>query len=170
MANTTILTYDTSLLPGDMANNVNHPAADRYIQHLREVQKAIVAQSLNMDRRLVLAAKLRHRGISFEDMTKEVGRSPSWCGKHVQTEPAQRLIALLAYYQEALDGPQESQRKAALWRIEVANEEINPKVAISAIAELNKMEAPGKEALGALIGGDLNIIVNNNLTPGALDE
>ncbi len=169
MANSTILTYDPETLPPNMQGNSNHPAADKYIQHLREVQKAIVAQSLSMDKKLVVATKLHHRGQSFTDMAQEVGRTAQWVAKHIKTPPAQRLTALLAYYAEALDGPVEAQRRAMLWRIAVNNEEMQPKVSISALGEFNKMDNIGKEAAMSLTTGDIHIVINNQLPRTTLD-
>jgi hypothetical protein len=171
MANSTILTYDPSTLPSNMQGNDNHPAADQYIQHLRDTQKAIVAQSLAMkNKKLVTAVKLHHRGSSYADIGREVGHTPIWVSKHIKTAPAQRLVALLAYYQEALDGPNEAQRRAMAWRIAVRNEDNQPKVSMTALAELNKMDNLGKEAMAALTTGDINIVINNNLSRTSLDE
>ncbi len=162
--------YDPNLLPPAIQESTAHPAADVYVVHLREVQLAIVKQSLSMDKKLVAAAKDHHRGIPVSESIINVGRTATWIAKNLKTVPALRLIALLAYYQEAIDGPDEAQRRAMLWRISVNNETAQPKVSISAIGEMNKMENIGKEALNALTSGDINIVINNNLSRTALDE
>jgi hypothetical protein len=165
----TILTYDQSKLPAAMLGMPHHPSADAYMEGLRTIQRAIVAQSQKMKRNTVLAIKQHHRGVSTTEIAKELKIGYATISKVIKSESGQKLIALLAYYQEAIDGPQEAQRRHMLWRIAANNEEIAPKVTISAVAELNKMDNIGKEAQANIQTGDINIIINNQLSRTALD-
>jgi len=166
----TILTYDPAKLPATALAMPHHPAADKYIEGLREIQRAIVEQSQKMKRKEVIAVKQHHRGVNMSDIAAEVGHTAAWVSKHIKSSMGQKLIALLAYYQEAIDGPNEAQRRNALWRVAVNNEEIAPKNTISAIAELNKMDNIGKEAQAGISTGDINIVINQQLSRTALDE
>ena len=148
----------------------HHPSSDQYMRGLRETQQAIVNQSLTMKKAEVMAAKLYHRGMNFTEIALDIGKSAPWVSKIVKTSPCQRLIGLLAYYQEAIDGPIEAQRKAMLWRISQNTEAKQPKVAISALAELNKMDNIGKEALANTTSGDINITINQQLSRTSLDD
>jgi hypothetical protein len=170
MSNATLLTYDPTLLTPAMQDNPHHPAADRYVKSLQDIQKAIVAQSLGMNTQHVMAAKLQHRGMSRTDIAAELSHTSTWVGKTLKRNDAQRLTALLAYYQEAIDGPQEAQRRAMLWRISMDNEEKAPKVTISALAEMNKMDNIGKEAQASITTGDINIVIHQSLGRTGLDE
>ena len=165
-----ILTYDSSKLPDVILANPNHPSADAYIKDLKVVQQQIVDQSLAMDKKTVLAAKAYHTGKNYTDIAKAIGRSAQWSAKAIKTEPAQRLIALLAYYQEAVDGPNEAQRRAMAWRIAVANEHNQPKTSLAALETMNKMDALEREAKNNS-SGNVTVIINQQQMPkGALDD
>ncbi len=165
-----ILTYDASKLPKVILDNPNHPSADAYIQDLRKIQQQIVDQSLSMNKKAVLAAKAHHRGKSYTEIGVELGRTPSWASQIVKTEPAQRLIALLAYYQEAVDGANEAQRRAMAWRIATANEHNQPKTALAALETMNKMDAIARDAKNNS-SGNVTVIINQQQMPkGALDD
>ena len=168
---TQMQTYDSRRIPKELVgNDPYHPAADLYMKNLTAIQKAIVDQSLNMKKDIVMAAKLHHRGLSYAGIGAEVKRTPTWVAKYIKTDDAQRLIALLAYYQEAIDGPTESARRAGLARIWHKNEDKQPKVALSAIAELNKMDNIGKEAqIAAGIGNNVTVVINTQLGRTELD-
>jgi hypothetical protein len=167
---TTILTYDPNKLPAGSLGIPNHPSSDEYVEGLRNIQREIVGQSVKMHRLSVLAVKQHHRGQSAGDIATEMGKSFSWVKKQIKSDDGQRLIALLAYYQEAIDGPNEAQRRAMLWRISMKFEVLAPKVTISAIAELNKMHGIEQIAKASVTSGDINIVINNQLSRTALDE
>lgn len=166
----TILTYDSSKLPEVILANPNHPSADAYIKDVKAVQQQIVDQSLVMDKKTVLAAKAYHMGKNYTEISKEINRSLSWVSRIVKSDPAQRLIALLAYYQEAVDGANEAQRRAMAWRIATANEHNQPKTSLAALETMNKMDAIAREAKNNS-SGNVTVIINQQQMPkGALDD
>ena len=116
-----IQTYDDKRIPKALVDeNPYHPSADVYVQTLKKIQNAIMVQTRKVaDKKVVIAAKLYHRGNTFTDIAAQVGRTPQWVTKHIKLKPAQDLIALLAYYEEMVDGSTEAQRRAMLWRIAV---------------------------------------------------
>ena len=71
----------------------------------------------------------------------------------------------------ALDGPQEAQRAHFLWRIALANEKEDPRVAISAVAEINRMSHQ-RELFntGNAGAGKLEINISAALTRTELDS
>jgi hypothetical protein len=152
-----------------MMGLASHPSSDKYVEGLRDIQRAIVAQSQKMRRPSVLAIKQHHKGVKTSDISAELGMSAALVNKTINSDDGQRLIALLAYYQEAIDGPNEAQRRNMLWRVAGNNEETAPKVTISAVAELNKMDNIGKEALANTFKGDINITINQQLGRTELD-
>lgn len=161
--------YDPNTLPDAVADEY-HPSADRYLQNIKEIQRAIVSQSRGMSPLAVQAVKGYHSGETYTLTATTIGKSLPWVSKQVNSDDGQRLLALLAYYQEAINGPNDAQRNAMLWRVAVDSEQNDPKVAISAVAELNKQANIGKEALIGLTTGDINIVINNSLGKGVLDE
>ena len=161
--------YDPNTLPDAVADEY-HPSADRYLQNIKEIQRAIVSQSRGMSPLAVQAVKGYHSGETYTLTATTIGKSLPWVSKQVNSDDGQRLLALLAYYQEAINGPNDAQRNAMLWRVAVDSEQNDPKVAISAVAELNKQANIGKEALIGLTTGDINIVISNSLGKGVLDE
>ena len=161
--------YDPNSLPDAVADEY-HPSAERYLQNIKEIQRAIVSQSRGMSPLAVQAVKGYHSGETYTLTATTIGKSLPWVSKQVNSDDGQRLLALLAYYQEAINGPNDAQRNAMLWRVAVDSEQNDPKVAISAVAELNKQANIGKEALIGLTTGDINIVINNSLGKGVLDE
>ena len=167
---TTILTYDTSKLPNAMDAIPHHPSADKYIEGLRDCQRAIVAQAQKMKRVNVLAIKQHHRGIATSAIALELKVSAGSINRAINTDAGQKLIALLAYYQEAIDGPNEAQRQAMLWRIASNSETVDPRTSIASIGELNKMSGIGKDAKeNSEASTTVNITINQQLTRTALD-
>jgi hypothetical protein len=167
---TTILTYDPNKLPANMLAMPHHPSADAYVEGLRGIQRAIVEQSLSMKRKDVLMVKMFHKATPKSQIAKELKCTPQTIEAKVRSDAGQKLLALLAYYQEAIDGPNEALRRNILWRVAAKNEDIAPKVTISAVAELNKMDNIGKDALANLTTGDVSITINQQLIRGALDQ
>ena len=161
--------YDQTLLPDAVADEY-HPSADQYLQNIKEIQRAIVSQSRGMPPLAVQAVKGYHSGETYTATANRIEKSLPWVSKQVNSDDGQPLLALLAYYREAIDGPNDAQRNATLWRIAVDNEKKDAKVTISAIAELNKQANIGKDALAGLTTGDITININNHLGKGALDE
>ena len=129
-----------------------------------------MSQSRGMSPLAVQAVKGYHSGETYKLTATTIGKTAQWISKQVNSDDGQRLLALLAYYQEAINGPNDAQRNAMLWRVAVDSEQNDPKVAISAVAELNKQANIGKEALIGLTTGDINIVINNSLGKGVLDE
>ena len=166
MANT-ILKYDPDEVPLALRANPLHPSTDRYLLYLQEIQKAIVDVSLQMPKMGVVAIKLNRLGKSYTDIGKEVGRSPNWVSKTLKTPLARKLATLLAFYQTALDGPTEAQRRNILWRVALASEERAPKTTIAAVSELNRMDGTGIDSNRPAA---TTIVINQTLFPkGALD-
>jgi hypothetical protein len=166
----TILTYDPNKLPANMLAMPHHPSADAYIEGLRAIQRSIVEQSLSMKRKDVLIIKMHHKATPKTAIAAELKCSNQTVDIKIRSDAGQKLLALLAYYQEAIDGPNEALRRNMLWRVAAKNEDKAPKVAISAVAELNKMDNIGKDAIANLTTGDVSITINQQLIRGALDQ
>lgn len=141
MDNDTTL-YDPNQLPDAVLVDKYHPHGDAFTTNLRNIQRAIVTASSKMRPKHVEVVKLYHTGI-HKSLTKIADHSklhPSTVRKIVQSPDGLALLTLLRHYAAALEGPRVSQRKHILWRIAVDNEEDNPRIAIAAVAELNRMD------------------------------
>jgi hypothetical protein len=166
-----IATLDTSVLPPELMLDPHHPLADEYIKKAQNVQRMIVSTSALLKPKQVIACKLRHTGMQMNDIAAKVGVTPTTISAWMKLAPMLKLTSLLTYYQVALDGPNEAQRRNMLWRIAVTNEEVAPKVSNSALAELNKMTIVDYDRKNTGGGsGPVTIVINNQLSRGSLDE
>lgn len=166
MANT-ILKYDPNEVPIELRASPLHPSTDKYFLYLQEIQKAIVDASQQMPIQAVSAVKLNRLGKSYTDIGKDVGRSPAWVSRTLKAQPARKLATLLEFYQTALDGPTESQRRNILWRVALANEDKAPKTTITAVSELNRMDGTG---VASNQPQQTTVVINQTLFPkGELD-
>jgi len=118
----------------------DHPASDRYLRDIEKLKREIIRQSDTMRPNQIRQVKLKHQGYSNSVIAEKLDKSPSSVSSTLAQPACKKLLALLRYLSMALDGPMEAQRRAMLWRIADRNEEEDPRCAISAIAELNKMD------------------------------
>jgi hypothetical protein len=160
--------YETSLLPPELMLNEDHPDSDPYIQSTRRIQQMIVAQSASMPYKAVQMAKLAHTGLNKTEIGHRLNVSGSTVSKHLKKDDSKRLLALMSYYDAAIEGPHLMARKNMLWRIARKNEIEDPRVAISALSELGKYDAAQNDL--HVGGGTTQIIINTQQLPrGTLD-
>jgi hypothetical protein len=165
MTNSALIQYEPSHIPTGLADDESNPSADTYIAYLQKVQLAIVAHGKSMKPQIVTAVKMYHRGSTFIEIGEALKHTPQWASKHVKSQPGQKLLSLLAFYQDALSGPRQAQRLNMLWRIAKRNELLAPKTSIGAIETLNKMD-PALKSLGEITAGNsgtINVQINQNL-------
>jgi hypothetical protein len=162
-----LVDYDPSLLPAGLEDRY-HPTADQYLQSIRRIQTAIVQHSSKLKPTQVTIAKLHHKGKNNTQIAEEVGKNPTTVAKTLKLREVQVLVGLLQHYTLAVDGPKEAVRRAMLWRIATDNEQVAPKTAIAAIAEINKMEGVGLQNQAP---AQTTIIINQETLPKtALDH
>lgn len=163
---------NTDLLPPEYLLDSDNPANDQYLRQIEAIKRLIVAQSAIMRPTQIEIVKKRHLGKRTKDIAAEVELSPVSVSRSMRDPKAQRLLALLSHLGLMMEGPREAQRRNLLWRIATKNELIDPRVAISAVSELNKMSHQG-QVLAKGGGGPSNvvqIVINNETFPrGALD-
>lgn len=172
MSSTDLIPYDPELLDPDMLLDEHHPANDVYMQGMELTQKRIVEQSKRMKPKHVEVVKLRHTGMTNVEIAEKLDYTPQTVGTINHRDDAKRLHALLCYYQQAIDGPNQAQRRNMLWRMAIDCEEERPTVAKECIAELNRMDDSDNKLDMLKQGNDntVNIIINNETLPrGALD-
>ena len=118
-----------------------NPANDKYIQDTNFLQQQIMHVQRSMRPRHVQICKQLHIGANNVEVSEKLNVSTNTVSKVKKSPLGKRLISLLAFYQVHKDGASQAQRRNMLWRIAVDNKETRPATAISAITELNKMEA-----------------------------
>lgn len=165
-----MMTLDTHDLPPELMLDPHHPSADAYIQKAQNVQRMIVATSNLMRPNQVVAIKMAYKGATTKDIATEVGVHTQTVGNWLRSDNGRKLRALLTYYQSSVDGPNVAQRTNMLWRIAHENEEVNPKVTISAVAEMNKMDNATAPIQSDTAPTTVNITINQQLSRTALDD
>lgn len=149
----------------------DNPMRDPLLRDIQHIKRAIVARSQSMKREHVEIIKRTHAGEKTRAVSEAVGLTPATVNKVRKSKDGQELMVLLMQLTLLMDGPLEMQRRHMLWRIACENEIENPKVAIAAIAEMNKVDYQ-KACLekGMTGAGTVEIVINANQLPrGALD-
>ena len=165
-----MMTLDTHDLPPELMLDPHHPSADEYVKKAQNVQRMIVATSNLLKPSQVAAIKMAYKGASTKDIAAELSVHAQTVGNWLRSENGKKLRALLTYYQSTVDGPNVAQRTNMLWRIAHTNEEDNPKVTISAVAEMNKMDNVTAEKQASLTSTTVNMTINQQLSRTALDD
>jgi len=164
---------ETKLLPPEALLIPNHPANDDYLRDVAMLKRLIVTSSNKMTPKHVEMVKKYHLGKRKVDIATEMNVTAATVGRATTSENGKKLLALLKHLALLIEGPRDGQRRHFLWRIALANELKDPRVAISAVAEINKMTHQDKalELGGNSLGGNVvQIVINNDNFPrGALD-
>ena len=167
MENTDLVLYDPHSLPPELAIDQYHPEGDAYMQSLRAIQRAVVAASAKLKPLQVSAVKMTHSGLSYTEIGKRLQRAQNTIARWLALPEAQQLLNLLRHYQSSMHGARQEQRKHMLWRIAVDNEQTDPRVAITAVAEMNRMEVAihTVEAKANITPTTVNIVINQDQLP-----
>ena len=158
--------YDPSSLPPEVAVDQYHPMGDEFMRHLLGLQRAITTVSARLKPRQVAAAKLFHKGKTKVAIAEELGVHQMTIGKWFKLPDMHQLLTLLQHYAATLDGPREEQRRHLLWRVAVDNRDSDPRTAIAAVAEINRMDMnTHTRATGAGGPTTVNVVINQDQLP-----
>lgn len=124
----------------ELEPNEFHPMNDQFNQEIKHIKSMIMVHQRRMRRRHVTVAKLRFAGKSNEQIAQTTGYAAGTITSIMARSDTERLIRLLNYLETTMAGPTTAHRIAVLHRIVVRNEEKQPKIAIQAIAEINRMD------------------------------
>ena len=153
-------------MPAHLALDPYHPNNQEFYKTKRGIEQVIVAQTMKMHPRHVQAAKLKLRGKTNDEIAAEVGVKPSTVSAIMARPDVKELYYQLRFMDVHLEGPELALRKHVLWEIAVDAKEEDPRITISAIQELNKIENVYNNS-----DSGINITINQNLLPkGVLDQ
>jgi FixJ family two-component response regulator len=153
----------------------HHPANDAYIQSVNHIQRRLITASKLLRHKQVQILKAVFTGKNYAEVARQLGTSSQTVSKLVNSPQGNDLLQLMQYHQMLLEGANTAQRRNMLWRIAVAEEKIDPKTSIKAVAELNKMAYQEWESKNPNAGGQkqqvaVQININQQQLPrGALD-
>ena len=158
---------DADYLPPELLLDVHHPANADYMKNLNSIKRTIVARTMTMLPKHVDIVKRKIAGVPHKTIAEDLSVTPQTVGNILQRQDAQEPRALLEHFNMAMDGPNDAHRRRVLWEIAVDNQHLEPKVSISSIAEINKMQGTYSTTTKDTA---INITINNNLLPkGKLD-
>lgn len=142
------------------------PANDTFALQTNEIKAHILDVGAELESWQRKACRLYHEGKSQTEIVKTLKKGVATVRKCLKSTNGLLLLRLLNELDVYTEGPDESQRKAMLWRIAVDNEKVEPKEARGALAEINRMTTVQGGGTG---GAVIQIVINNVLAKGALD-
>jgi len=143
-----------------------HPSNDEHNRRQENVRQAIYAHQKMMAPKHVQVARQYFAGVKGVTIAENLNISPNTVSKMLHRDDTQKLLGMLNYYQAAKDGMSIEHRRAILNRIAVRNEEEQPKVAMLAISEMNKMDVNAHNAeIGKGGPTQVSIIINQSHMP-----
>jgi predicted transcriptional regulator len=143
-----------------------HPMNSEFHKQSDAIKNSMVDLQMEMSNRDVQAVKLASKGLIQKQIADEIGVCSITVSKLMKQEKSIELLSLIRHLSALHEGPTAEHRKRVLWEITVENKLGEPKTAISAIAEMNKMDGIGKEKADT----NINIQINADMFPrGALD-
>ena len=164
-----ISTVPQSGMPEILQNDVYYIANDNFVKKQAAVEEEIVELSKSLEPREAKAAQWIGHGDSDREIIKKMGSTGRTLAKFKKNPKIMQLAQHFRHYYMLLQGNEEIHRREMLWRMAVDNEQLAPKTALGAIAELNKMSGTGQNN-STPNGQPINIVINNASMPkGALD-
>lgn len=154
-------------LPPEILLDRYHPSNERFFKDTKALERALVAASQKAGVRNTQIAKMAHRGVRTKDIAKELGFAPATVSAVKRTPAYLSIVSLMEYLSQLREGPNIDHRKRTLWEIVVDNKNVDPKTAIAAMQEMNRMDGVGKQIQDTKI----EVTINADLMPrGALDQ
>jgi hypothetical protein len=146
-------------------------ATDPYFSEVSTLQRLIVGQSRKLKSDIVRTVKLRFTGKTNAEIAETTNVLPVTVKNRLETEEAKRLLGLMYHLELTQNGTPEGHRRHMLQRIATRAETEDPRVAITALSEINKMEHNGNVLAAGMDGKQpINITINQAMLPkGALD-
>lgn len=141
---------DSGLQDPDDFLDRSHPANDDYMKAVEHVQRGIMHANSQLRTKQVKILKSIFAGNNYTQTAKMHQTTAVTVSRLVSSPTGQRLLNLLQYHLQLIEGPNEAQRRSMLWRIALKEEAIDPKTSIKALGELNKMHYQSKQLTAAL--------------------
>ena len=160
----------------DLDNSEYNPANDAFIGMLKALQERMTKSAKLLRPSHLAIAKLADQGYRNNQIALQVRVTPSTVSTVLRREDVMDIRDAMQQYSALIAGSTQAQRDNMLYRIAVRNEISDPKVAISAMAELTKTEHNARvHQLNKKQGGNSSQtvvvqIADSRLQPSKLDE
>lgn len=152
------------MMPETLRASDYYAANDKFVQEEYKLKQEIAEYAKSLEPWEVELARLTAQGLGPTRIAKMIGKRRNTLEERVKNPAVERLVHYFVHLRIYQDGPNELLRQNMLWRIAVDNEDKDPKEAIKALSELNRM-AQNKRGTGGF-----NIVINGvDLQKGPLD-
>lgn len=167
MSNREIILSEASrdMMPDSLRANDYYAANDHFVQQEYKLKQEIAEYARALEPWEVELARLTAQGLGPTRIAKQIGKRRAILEERVKHPTIEQLVHYFLHLRIYQDGPNELLRRNMLWRIAVDNEKEDPKEAIKAVAELNRM---AQDKRGG--GGGFTVVINGvDLNKGPLD-
>ena len=154
------------MLSADLELDPYHPSNQPYVKTEQAIKRVVVDQSVRMNPRHVKIAKMHLRGNTRQEMIDETGLVSGTVSQILSRPDVIELLRTLIHLDQHHEGINLRIRKSMLNEIAIDNKIDDPRLTVTAIQELNRID--GTYELEA--NKPQVIIINNGTFPrGALD-
>lgn len=158
------ITHPEAVLPIELATDKYHPNNSDFMKQVRMSKNLIVSQSAACHPMHVMIVKGHFAGRTHAQVGLDNNRTPVTVAKTLKRPECQQLLLQLQHHAALWDGPSLNMRNRALSEIYIDNQADDPRTAIAAIAEMNKMAGVYNEKVDTNINIQINMV-----SKGALD-
>ena len=130
----------TEYIAPELALDEYNPENQEYHQKTRRFKQLMVSQQAKCRPHHVQVAKQHHLGTRNNEIARALKLHPATVGHILKRPEVKSLVDLLRLYGGHMGGPTLDHKRHILWRIVVDNEKTDPKTAMQAIDQMNKMD------------------------------
>lgn len=164
------LSQYSDYLPDELRLDETHPANASYMQGIDDVRRRIMRLVEGMPPIRVRICRAHQQGTKKAEIAEAFGVSGNVVARHLKSPDALQLLALLQHLTISMDGVSTAHRRQFIWELAVKNKDKDPRVALAAVAELNKMEHNTRQLDLVEDGkggpsGPVEIVINTNTLP-----
>jgi len=142
-------------------------ATNEFRQLESDLQRQCLEISAEMPPLHVEIVKDAHSAVKLADVAKKHNIHRTTVTRALSSPKAQQLMALLTATSVLVSGMTNANIQYELWRIFQDNRDDDPRTAIAAISEINRMRQHDELMASRTRGGDalVNIVINSELLP-----
>jgi hypothetical protein len=153
-------------LPVEVELDIYHPSNQPFIKTENAIKRVVVDQSVRMKPNHVKIAKMHLRGNTRQEMIDETGLKSSYISVVLGRPDVSELLRTLTHLDQHHEGINLRIRKAMLTEIAIDAKKDDPRLSVTAIQELNRIEG----VYNTESNRPQMLVINNTIFPrGALD-
>ena len=130
----------TEYIAPELALDEYNPENQEFHLKSRRFKQLIVLQQAKCRPHHIEVAKQHHRGVRSGEIANSLKLMPSTISNILRRPEVKHLIDLLRLYGGHMSGPTMDHKRHILWEIVIDNKEADPKTAMQAIDQMNKMD------------------------------